>query len=58
MMNIMPRIEAINAEIDRLTRDMANAPPHELDERHAQLKALQAELYNMLAALKAAQRPH
>ncbi|MBS7701660.1 hypothetical protein [Chelatococcus sp. YT9] len=57
-MNIMSRIDAINAEIDALSRDMAGLSAADLEERSARLNSLRAELYSLLAELKAAQRPH
>ena len=52
-------IDAAHAKIDELMQTITDAsPPDELDKHLAQLKALRADLYRMLAALKASQRPH
>lgn len=51
-------IDAAHAKVDELMRRIADATPDGLDTRPDPHKAIQAEIYDLLAALKAASRPH
>lgn len=58
MTKTVQEIDAAAAKVDELTREIADATSDRLDTSPDPLKALQAEISDMLAALKAARRSH